>query len=605
MPKKEMTKEQYEAEIRKEILQNAGSFEHFSQHLRIVDRDGAKLIPFKLNPVQKLILEIRDDVIKRGLLMRFVILKGRRMGFSTLIEALFYWKTSTRPSFQALTLAHEPEASDTLWQMVKRFYNNMVAEFKPSTRFNNKRLLDFNTQDGKGLDSLFKLGTAGKGDYGSAQLNHCLHISEAAKIKQHIAAPLFTSLFQTVTKDPETEVYVESTAKGAGGEFYSMYQKSRYDYEIYLKDGVPTWRVTINKNAIAENRWIRVFIPWFADPKYTMPVDASFERIGPTSDPALLKRYDDEEYLATTHGLTDGQLMWRRVTIQTECQGVNEEQSLSNFHAEYPSNAREAFITTGDNVFDNQKIDKLMDLAPEPKVCYNCSWGTGIFVAEQHGPFQVWEEPKPGQTYIVSADISEGLVKGDFTSIDVINFLTGEQVAHMHGKWDPDVVGYILADIGNRYNGAWVVPELNNHGHVVVALLTKIIKYPRVFINTKAASSSRGGVRYGWMTTQANKPQMIDNLIKELRDDEIGIRCKETFGEMLNFVQHTDGTLGAQDSAEAFDDRVMSLAIAKYVRRFLPLPSSFKVPQTVTELQEMNRVGGINGGSEPLPGAYW
>ena len=79
-------------------------------------------------------------------------------------------------------MTHEPEATDTLFKMVKRFYNWTPAWLRPETLYNNTKLLEFNNKDGKGLGKLlFVWRQREKADFGSGQLVHFAHLSEVGK----------------------------------------------------------------------------------------------------------------------------------------------------------------------------------------------------------------------------------------------------------------------------------------------------------------------------------------------------------------------------------------------------------------------------------------
>jgi hypothetical protein len=63
---------------------------------------------------------------------------------------------------------------------------------------------------------------------------------------------------------------------------------------------------------------------------------------------------------------------------------------------------------------------------------------------------------------------------------------------------------------------------------------------------------------------------MTQYLIEDVREDSHGIQCAETFEEMMSFKEQEDGKREADQGC--FDDRVMSLAIAKILRTRLPAP---------------------------------
>jgi hypothetical protein len=147
-------------------------FETFSTTMLNVQTPESKIVPFELNGPQKLLHKMVCDIEKAGRLVRIVALKARRMGFSTYFSARFYKNTAYSPNRYAIQITHEPEATDTLFKMVKRFYNLSPEGMKPETLYNNMRLLEFNNKDGTGLGSGFRVATAGKEDLEAA--NWCI-----------------------------------------------------------------------------------------------------------------------------------------------------------------------------------------------------------------------------------------------------------------------------------------------------------------------------------------------------------------------------------------------------------------------------------------------
>lgn len=267
--------------------------------------------------------------------------------------------------------------------------------------------------------------------------------------------------------------------------------------------------------------------------------------------------------------LTTGHLSWRRHKIP-DLQPPIGMSKPNFFRQEYPSTAQEAFISTGRAVFNTQQVMDLMSAADDPIARYDCLLSNGQWFASDDGQLRVWEEPIGGQAYIVAADIAEGLEHGDFTSMDVIKHVTGEQVAHWHGHIHPEQAGDVMAHLGKRYNLAWLVPERNNHGLTTVTRLRNM-DYRRLYVERVTdIAGAKSRKRYGWVTNKKTKPLIIDTLAGEMLEDSHGIRCKETFQEMLTFETKEDTTFGAQEGE--WDDRVMSIAIVKQARRILPLP---------------------------------
>lgn len=529
-------------------------YESYARYCLKIQTEDGRLVPFEFNEVQKLLHEIIKDIRKNNRLIRCIILKARREGVSTWVTGRFYWKTSMNKNRYAMIIAHEPEAKDFLFNMVKRYHNHCPEEFKPEDKYNNKAILEFNNATGTGLDSAIRVGCAGKEDFGSGMKIDFLHISELSKWDKNVATPLLTSVMQTVPNENSSEIIIESTAKGIGGEFYDRYWKAKYRYDIYLdENNKPAFKCTINPRADAFNEFHAIFIPYFVFEKYKLPVSEDF------------KLTDEEIQLKELYNLSDEHLVWRRWCIANRCNG-----SVDIFKQEYPMNDIEAFLSSGASLFDSNKLLELKKNAPKPINRYEINIGLKEVIPNPEGRLKVWEEPNANKKYILSADISEGIISdtSDYSCIDVIDWHTGIQVAQWHGKISPDLLAVIIYVIGRRYNWALAAVERNSFGLLVINKLLDD-NYPEIYVETQYEPPHKPKKKYGWTTSKTTKPVIIGNLMAEFSSDTHGIKCAETFEEMLTFKQTEDGQFEAEHGH--FDDRVMSIAIAKYIRTIMPL----------------------------------
>lgn len=552
-------------------------FLYFAKNfLKVEARVGGKIIPFEMNSPQKVLHVIVEKHIKPHRPIRIVALKARRMGFSTYFSARFFWKSAFNRNRKAAQITHEPEATDTLFKMVKRMYDHLPAWLQPEQKYNNKSLLEFNNKEGTGLNSGFRVATAGKSDFGSGQSIHFLHLSEMGKWPIETTSSLMTSVEQTVPfDDPEAEEVIESTAKGMGGEFYSRFYGAKYRIWVKkLKGGKPVIDTAINASAPDDNLFTSVFLPWFVFEDYVMAVPPGFSKT------------QEEREIADRFGLSDEQLAWRRFAIANLCKG-----DIDKFNQEYPDCPEVAFLTSGRPVFDNVKVSAWKDAAPKPIARYEFEvypGGGSGFGPTPAGRFAVWEEPDPNKAYIVGADVAEGLEKGDFSCAYVINHQTGEQVAEWHGKIDPDMFARVLYAIGIKYNTAFLAPERNNHGMTVLSWLQNNLMYPsnRIYVEMVHDPPAKPYKRYGWVTNLKSRPVMLDNLIREAREGVHGIKSAELFAEMLSFKIQKNGKMEAD--ADMHDDRVMAYAIAKYVKQTTPLRTRSRTKGTTA--QSVSRV---------------
>jgi hypothetical protein len=259
--------------------------------------------PFVLNHAQEYLHGRFESQRERTGKVRALVLKGRQQGISTYIGGRFYWRTTHSKGLRCFILTHEQDATDNLFGMVERYHEHCPALMKPSTGASNAKELSFDR-----LESGYAVGTAGTKAVGRSQTIQLFHGSEVAFWPN--AATHFAGVVQAIPDLPGTEVVLESTANGVGGEFHERWQQAEAgigDYEA-------------------------IFIPWFWSPEYARPVPQGFTLT------------EDEEKYATAYGLTLEQMAWRR-------NKVAELKDPLLFMQEYPATAAEAFQMTGHDGF--------------------------------------------------------------------------------------------------------------------------------------------------------------------------------------------------------------------------------------------------------------
>lgn len=289
-----------EKAIRKRLKED---LEHYAAKcLKIRTKSGA-VEPFVFNEAQRYLHSRLEAQKARTGKVRALVLKGRQQGISTYIGARYYWRTTHNRGLRTFILTHEQTATDNLFGMVDRYHQHCPALVKPSTGAANAKELFFDR-----LDSGYEVGTAGTKAVGRSKTIQCLHGSEVAFWPN--AATHFAGVVQAVPDLPGTEIVLESTANGVGGEFHERWQQAEAgigDYEA-------------------------IFIPWFWQPEYRRPVPPGF-----TLD-------EEEQEYAEAHGLDLEQMAWRRAKVA-------ELKDPMLFKQEYPATAAEAFQMTGHDSF--------------------------------------------------------------------------------------------------------------------------------------------------------------------------------------------------------------------------------------------------------------
>ena len=127
----------------------------------------SEIVPFRLNSAQNRLYECIKEQQAAGKPIRIIILKSRQMGFSTLTEALIYYKTATRSNVNSFIITHKDDATTNLFNMSKLFQEKNPV--KPLLKNSNAKELIFeNPTKNKrekerlpGLKSKIKCATAG------------------------------------------------------------------------------------------------------------------------------------------------------------------------------------------------------------------------------------------------------------------------------------------------------------------------------------------------------------------------------------------------------------------------------------------------------------
>src|SRR3990167_3290643 len=149
-------------------------------------------------------------------------------------------------------------------------------------------------------------------------------------------------------------------------------------------------------------------------------------------------------------------------------------------HQEYPRTEDEAFIKSGRPVFDVDALAKYLVSLPKVGEIIN-ERGHRTFHEHAGGYLEVWDLPSIlGETYVIGADVAEGLEHGDFSSAPVLAPKANKIVAVWHGHIDADLFGGVLAELGYLYGAALIGVEVNNHGLSTNKALQRL-HYPRLY----------------------------------------------------------------------------------------------------------------------------
>ena len=539
-------------------------FYKFAKMNLYIKNKFANIVPFVPNEPQRALIDYVLLCIQEKRPVKVIILKARQMGFSTAVEALCYWWTSTNFNINSVIIGNDEKSSLNLYRMFRRYFDNTNILFKPSVRYNTKSDLTFEKFDesGKqiGLGSAIKIETAKNKSAGRSDTVNFLHASELGAWEN--GEDLVASLMQTVpdaeVMDKPSMVFLESTAEGRGNYFHKEYVAA------------------VNK----KNNYQPLFAPWWILDTYER--DATFDDLGQLNDyESFLVELMKKGHETLGHKFTVSDEAIPRKLAYYRRKAKDFAATPERLPQEYPSTWEEAFIASGKNVFNPlalQEMEKdatLLEDVGYYKITPLEDRPYEEFELEQipfeenetpddftyKAPLKIWEKPKPYKEYVIGADVAEGLKGGDFSVATVVDISTMAVVARWRGHCDPDKFGEILGALGTYYNYALIGVEVNNHGLTTVQKLrdtfyTNLYKRDRGYDEEWETPT----VNLGWKTDMRTKRLMIDDLIKLVRERVIKDKDIVFINEAFSYVRDERGRMNAEEGSH--DDVVMSTAIA-------------------------------------------
>jgi len=428
---------------------------------------------------------------------RKIVLKARQLGITTWMAARFFVRTITRPGTLTVQVAHDQESAEEIFKIVHRFLENLPDALR--------------------VDGV-----------------------------RSVRAPLRTSrsnVRQIIFPELDSEYRIETAADPNAGRGLTIqnlhcsevarWPRNASATLASLRAAVPAGGEIVlestpnGASGCFYEEWQRAeesgisphFFPWWFEPHYAI------EGVAPHP------LSNEEAALAQRHGLRSAQIAYRR-HLQRTFRALAVQ--------EFCEDADSCFVASGECVFDLQAIEKRLAFC-EQQYCER----------RQNGALSVWYPPASSRQYLIGVDPAGGGSEGDYACAQVIDQATGLQCAELCAHLPPQELAARLAELAREYNHALLVVERNNHGHAVLAHLASSAGDLSLY--------ERNG-QLGWLTTAANRPQMIAGFTALLAHEPHLFNSGRLLQQCRTFVRHANGAASA--SAGAHDDCVMAMAIA-------------------------------------------
>lgn len=505
-------------------------FAWYRTQLKIQDRATHRMVPLRPTLIQQ---KVRDAILaaeKERRPGRLIILKARREGVSTIIQATFAHRAFTRNHVKAYTIADESDSASNLFGMTEQMWANLPRALQPKKGPGSgagRRLVLASGSDLRTETAQDKHA----GRSGSATL---VHASEFAFWPY--PSETLTAMLQIVPDEVGTLVVIESTANGVGNTFH--------DEWLRASEG--------------DSAYVPLFFSWLDDPGYFRKVE-EYE---------LGELDDEEQALKEVYGASLGQLNWRRHKIRQDLKGRVED-----FHQEYPTTAEEAFLATGRQFFGAPAIARFRPAEPIGR--YSLAGMSFRKKGDrprktQEGPLWIYELPKPNTRYLLFVDpagvvadmrakhFSDPKDVEDFTCMWVVNCSSMATAAVWHSRIDIGLAGAEAASLGAMYNRAVLCAETSGGYGFVLTAKWREMGYAPIHRDRERNKYDRSAKAiYGFATSVATRPLMLETLRDILREQPELLRHEGLKKEMMTFVTVRNFPAAA---AGCHDDCVMAAA---------------------------------------------
>lgn len=558
---------------------------------------GGDFVHFILNRPQRMLVEEYEQMRVAGMPIRIILLKARQWGGSTVTQMYFAWlQLVHRTGLNSLIISHVLSSSYTILDM----YNNMLQRYPVELLHKVGEAYSENEQKWKGVGNSnsiheipqrlckVKVGTAEKPDNDRSGDYNLVHLSEVGlwkKTEGKTPEDIIQGATSGIPLAPYTMIVIESTAKGVGNYFHREYMAAKAHISQFKA----------------------VFIRWFDIENYSLTITDPINPADTASPSEQFAKwlYDNRENRNARNEREEPGAylwwLWQQGATLAQIHWYIEERKKYNDHgrmaSEYPSDDIEAFVNSGDRVFDRYQIEKLRPYCRQPAfvgdVYAKGDEGDDALMSlrfreDRQGLLWIWEKPDVDaeetitDRYLAVVDIGGRSSKADWSVIvvfDRLDMMDGGRpvvVAQWYGHIDMDILAWKAAQIAAFYDNALLVIESNtlethdrerqvdgDQSSYILAQIKDV--YPNIYERRRSEEEIIEGAprKYGFHTNVSTKPMVISTLTKAIREQLYTERDQRCLDEYATYERKQNGAFGAIDGKH--DDLLMTRAIGLHI----------------------------------------
>jgi len=444
-----------------------------------------------------------------------IILKSRQTGLSVITAGYVAWRLMFRYDERILIVANDGNGAERFLETVKQFIQNTPNWLQPEAiLLNNRRKLVFS--NGSWVQAKASSPDAGRGD--SLTM---LVLDETAFIKDAEAIWMAAGMALSATKG---KCIMISTPNGTG----NLYHK--------------TWVGSMNK----KNDFMPLTVHWTQNPQSS--VGLSFIRNVNGEEIPWSPWYEEQCRRMNYDSVKIAQEL--DLSFEGSKYLVIEQQLIDKYEKMVRGQHPNFYI----------KYDFFLKGTPE----------AGNFILDETS-FHVWKRPEEGRQYIVGCDVARGDGK-DYSTIQVLDVDTLEQVAEYKDKVGVDLFPYLIDWVGKIYNNAYLVVECNSFGLHVALTLRDQLQYKKMFFSKNVQDIhvrpfdykiNEGTEIPGFQTTMKTRPLIVASIIQHMRENSLVLHSPRLTSEFGTFVMVNNKP---QHEPGFNDDLIFALGLALYVR---------------------------------------
>ena len=476
-----------------------------------VINEAGEIVQFKLRPAQKKLL--------REMHYKNIILKARQLGFTTFICIFLLDYALFNRNKQIGIIGPTQNDTSVIFRKIKVAWESFPDPIKKflglSTLGDSKVEYEFTN------GSIMRIATSLRSGTYQAVL-----ITEFGKICSRFPDKAEEIITGTLPAVPANGlIFIESTAEGEDGPYYDMVQDAMEAKKM--------------QRVLTTKEYKFFFFPWYDNPADVVAGDVPIS--------SEVNEYLNKVERITMKTLTKEQRNW--YYLEGKIQKFKMKQ-------EHPSTPDEAFLTSGNKLFEGQMIDTHRELYVADPIAIE-------------GDFVIYKRFVKSHVYGLGADVSQG-VKRDSSTIAVIDFTTGELVmTYRSNEIDPVTFAHDIKKAALMYGGCIAAPEANNVGLTTCVTLHSI--YPNIYTQQREGTLEITSTnKLGWLTTTLTKPKMMYELSEAIGDENIRIYDESVLLEAKRM--NKEDTLQVQFAADSMTrhfDLVTAVAIAWQMRAYV------------------------------------